>query len=105
MDLRGRKARVARLKADLELVRKSISCLQKELEDVNTKRSKAYKRAYELGEKKKGLVYSCIYLFFSFQKHIYMYLYMNAKVIHKFDCFNSFRDTQTHLYDKGMLLD
>ncbi|XP_023757102.1 proton pump-interactor BIP131 [Lactuca sativa] len=58
MDLRGRKARVARLKADLELVRKSISCLQKELEDVNTKRSKAYKRAYELGEKKKGLRYA-----------------------------------------------
>ncbi|CAH1435104.1 unnamed protein product [Lactuca virosa] len=58
MDLRGRKARVARLKADLELVRKSIGCLHKELEEVNTKRSKTYKRAFELGEQKKGLRYA-----------------------------------------------
>ncbi|CAI9299559.1 unnamed protein product [Lactuca saligna] len=56
MDLKGRKARVTRLKADMELVRKSICCLQKELEDVNTKRIKAFKRACELGEQKKGLV-------------------------------------------------
>ncbi|XP_023757103.1 uncharacterized protein LOC111905644 isoform X1 [Lactuca sativa] len=56
MDMKGRKARVTRLKADMELVRKSISCLQKELEDVNTKRIKAYQRAYELVEQKKGLV-------------------------------------------------
>ncbi|CAI9299558.1 unnamed protein product [Lactuca saligna] len=46
MDLKGRKAIVKRLKADLELVRKRISCLQKELEDVYTKKSKAYQRCY-----------------------------------------------------------
>lgn len=49
MDLKGRKARVTRLKAELELVRKSITCLKKELKQVKTKRSKAYKHAYELG--------------------------------------------------------
>ncbi|KAI3515421.1 hypothetical protein L1887_14317 [Cichorium endivia] len=56
MDLKGRKARVARLKSELELVRKSISCLRKKLEDVNTKRIKAFKCAYDQEEQKKILV-------------------------------------------------
>ncbi|KVI04243.1 hypothetical protein Ccrd_017437 [Cynara cardunculus var. scolymus] len=54
-DLTGRKHRVTRLKSELERVRKSIGSLQKELEDVNSKRIKAYKRAYELGEQKREL--------------------------------------------------
>ncbi|KAJ0813725.1 putative proton pump-interactor [Helianthus annuus] len=51
----GRKAKVKRLKAELEHVRKNISSLEKEIENVNTKRSEAYKRGYELGEQKKDL--------------------------------------------------
>ncbi|MFS8024287.1 hypothetical protein Hanom_Chr16g01461471 [Helianthus anomalus] len=51
----GRKAKVTRLKAELEHVRKNISSLEKEIENVNTKRSEAYKRGYELGEQKKDL--------------------------------------------------
>lgn len=49
MKLKERQSRFIRLKAELKLVRKSISCLKKELKHVNTKRSKAYKHAYELG--------------------------------------------------------
>ncbi|KAI3736162.1 hypothetical protein L6452_15696 [Arctium lappa] len=55
-NLTGRKRRVARLKSEMEFVRKNISCLQKELQDVTSKRLKAYERAYELGEQKKELV-------------------------------------------------
>ncbi|KAI3736161.1 hypothetical protein L6452_15695 [Arctium lappa] len=51
--LMGRKRRVTRLKSELERVRKGIGYLQKELEDVNSKRIEAYKRAYELREQKK----------------------------------------------------
>ncbi|XP_024990803.1 proton pump-interactor BIP131-like [Cynara cardunculus var. scolymus] len=54
-DLTGRKRRVKRLKSELEFVRKNISHLQKELQDVTSKRLKAYERAYELGEQKKEL--------------------------------------------------
>ncbi|KAJ9550239.1 hypothetical protein OSB04_014284, partial [Centaurea solstitialis] len=56
-DLTGRKRRVARLKAELEFVRKNISCLQKELQDVSSKRL-LYKRAYDLGERKKERVFT-----------------------------------------------
>ncbi|KAL7590530.1 hypothetical protein Lser_V15G41107 [Lactuca serriola] len=49
MKIKERQSRFIRLKAELKLVRKSISCLKKELKHVNTKRSKAYKHAYELG--------------------------------------------------------
>lgn len=52
----GRKTRVRRLKAELEHVRKNISCLNKKLESVNSKRDEAYKRAYEPGEQKKEMV-------------------------------------------------
>ena len=53
----GRKAAVARLKKDLVPVRKSISSLTKELENVESKRIHAYKRGQVLAEQKKGLVY------------------------------------------------
>ncbi|KAL8228509.1 hypothetical protein R6Q57_016093 [Mikania cordata] len=52
----GRKTRVRRLKAELEHVRKNISCLNKKLEIVNSKRLEAYKRSYELGEENKEMV-------------------------------------------------
>ncbi|KAJ9550241.1 hypothetical protein OSB04_014286 [Centaurea solstitialis] len=52
-DLMGRNRRVTRLKSSSEHVRKIISSLKKDLEDVNSKRIKAYKRAYELGEQNK----------------------------------------------------
>ncbi|PWA51732.1 hypothetical protein CTI12_AA461460 [Artemisia annua] len=51
----GRNARVTRLKAQLQPVMKNISCLKRELENANSKRLKAYKRAYELGEQKKEM--------------------------------------------------
>nr|KAJ0227647.1 hypothetical protein LSAT_V11C100038760 [Lactuca sativa] len=50
MDLKERKPRFARLTAELKHVRKSITCLKKELKRLYTKRSKAYyKQDYELG--------------------------------------------------------
>ncbi|GKE20573.1 proton pump-interactor 1-like protein [Tanacetum coccineum] len=51
----GRNARVTRLKAELQPVMKNISCLQRELENVNSKRLKAHERVYQLGEQKKEM--------------------------------------------------
>ena len=67
----GRNRRVTQLKSSLERVRKIISSLQKELEDVNSKRIKAYKRAYELGEQKQEWV-STLACCFHFHKRIHI---------------------------------
>ncbi|KAL7587945.1 hypothetical protein Lser_V15G40698 [Lactuca serriola] len=52
-DLKERTTKVTRLKAELELVRKSIRSMDRELEKLNSKRIKAYKCAYNYGEQKE----------------------------------------------------
>lgn len=54
MDQIGRKARVRRLQADLELVIRTINSLDEELEEINS--IEADKRANELGKQAKELV-------------------------------------------------